>query len=120
MVVPAIMLHTASRITLPSGYALLPLWALFPILKCQNDRSGLDAHSPRLQRQPGVENVYSEAISVSWIPTLGAMRFGSGLWCDYVAYRTGARLDVFYSTLFLTNSECGASLEASMGMQHDI
>ena len=54
--------------------------------------------------------MYSEVISVSWTPALGAMRFGNGLWCGYVAYKTRARLNVFYSGLCLTDPECGAFL----------
>ena len=114
MVIPAITSHTASKITSLSGYALSPPSALFPILKCWDDRFGLDAHSPRLQRRSDVENVYSEAVSVSWTPALGAMRFGSGFWCDYVAYKTSAKLNVFYSTLCPTDPESGAVLKASM------
>ena len=60
-------------------------------------------------------------ISVSWTPALGAMRFGSGLWCGYVANKTRARTrpNVFYSALCLADFECGAFLEASMGMPRD-
>ena len=72
-----------------------------------------------LQKQSEANNVYSKAISVSWTAALGAMSFGNGLWYDYVAYRTRARLNVFYSTLCLKDSESGAFLEASISMQRD-
>ena len=72
-----------------------------------------------LQRQSDVENVYSKAISVSGTPALGATHFGSRLWCGYVAYKTMARLNVFYSMLCLTDFECGAFLKASMSQPRD-
>ena len=44
MVVPAVTSHAALRINSPSGSTLSPSSALFPILKCWNERYDLDAH----------------------------------------------------------------------------
>jgi hypothetical protein len=50
----------------------------------------------RLRSRTGVENVYSEAISVLGTSALGARRFSSRPYSDYVAGRRPARLNVGY------------------------
>ena len=67
-----------------------------------------------LDRVPLRQNSFLYMDTYSW-------RYGldNKLWRDYVAYKTRARLNVFYLTLCLTDFECGAFLETWMGIRYD-